>query len=465
MDNNVNYRGNGGAVLDEGKGSLNLNGISFGAPKSLRFIESIYTPYRYGTIEISDIGPVIEMTTLYSITEEDDLQIKLKNAMDDGDGISFPIGIYNSKYQPSIRQNLMQKNLKTMVYEIAEIPMFNKMTESPVRKSYVNMTAAQMIKDILETFVFTGDNSPSVEIMIQGEDKPVIKNFISPYWNVKETIEYLAERHEKGPLVIFPYMDEGENKYVISTIDSLVSGTLGNGADILVKIVSETKKENIMRPDYKVRGPNVNSRLGELQGETIIHYDYFCGTNREDYGKDIGDEDASPRAKYSFTEGVDEYSDSEERYNKSFIAGNYKEGLELYRSGILGRYSFFKKSEFSRPDHMVRIDLDEREEVEAKMRSRFHKALHDQLIIEATLIPHSGITIGKKYKISLPSAKKTYGSEPDYNESLSGEWLLVQLTHSSITREDSALQYVLVGSFVRAGLEKQEHLSLSSEVF
>jgi hypothetical protein len=394
------------------------------------------------------------------------MYITLKNAMDTSDGIKVPVGIYNSDFQPAERQDLMQKNLKEINYEIAEEPFFRKMLESPLRKAYVNKTAAEIIKDILETHIFTGDDAPEIEIRIQGEDKPVIKNFISPYWKVREAFDYLVDRHEKGPLVVFPYNEEGEVKYVITTIDSLCKGALGEGAEIAVRIQSEIQEGNIMRPDYRVIGPSLNARHEGIQGASVISYDYFCGTNRNDYGKDIGDEAAKADAKYSYEEGVSEYRDASERYNKSFVSGVYSEGLAKYRGGLLGNYGFYKETEQSRPDNKVVIDLDQREEVEAKMKSRFYRHMHDQLVLEAGLIPHAGISIGKLYQINFPSSLKTIGDEPDYNETISGKWLLVQITHSNFKREqDDALQYTIIGTFVRAGLEVQNQQSLQDSVF
>jgi hypothetical protein len=457
------HRGGGGASLDEGKTALVLEDVAMGAAANMKFMESIYSPYRYGSLSLLDVGPIMELTTLFTTTEDDRMFITLKNAMDTGDGVKVPVGLYNSEFEPAERQDLMQKNLKEIKYEIAEEPFFRKMLESPVRKAYVNMTAAEMIKDILETHVFTGNDAPTIEIRLEGEDKPVIKNFISPYWKVRKVIDYLVERHEKGPLVVFPYTEDGETLIVITTLDSLSKGVLGEGAEIAVRIQSEISEGNIMRPDYRIKGPSLSARYEGIQGSTVVAFNYFAGS-KQDYGKDIGDEDSKAKAKYSFEEGVDEYQDSEDRYGKSFVSGIYKEGVEQYGDGLLGNYGFYKEEEQSRPDNKVVVDLDDRPEIEAKMRSRFYRYMHDQLVCEATLIPHAGISIGKIYQINFPSSKKTIGDEPDYNETISGKWLLVQITHSTFKREqDDALQYVIIGTFVRAGLEVQHHEALSGE--
>lgn len=459
MGEGFNYRGSAGTFLDYGKGNLTINGKQYGKPYALDFVENIFDPFRKGTITLLDPGPIMEGVNFYSSTEDDDIQLEVSNGMSKEEPLKFKIGLYNYKTTPAKAQGVMQKSSKIYSYELIDEPIFTKLVSRPIKKAYINKTPSEILEEMLTKTL----KLKNVEKKIQHDEGDKISNFISPYWNGLQIIKYLSERQFKGPLLVFPFMENKKSKHIITTLSSLCSGVMGKNTETVLVKVSHVQGGNIIRPDYTVRGPNINSKLNELSGESIINYDYFSGESREDYKKDLIPTSERNKSAYSIEKGVKEYSDKKEHFYKSVISGEYKEGVKLFSKELLGDYSLFLKDKISFSDHKVSIDMDPRSMSENKLKSRFLKAAYDQMTIEAGLIPHSGIQIGKIYTIKLPSSMETSGNIPIYNESLQGEWLLVQLTHSFKVIRGQDFQYIMVGTFVRAGLSKSNHPSLKNE--
>ena len=454
-----------------GEGALRVEGSGGGkaaipAPLDLKFIESIYNPYRRGSYETVDIGSVMEVYTPYGTNDDYGFDIRLKNVFEeDAEFYTVPVDIYNIEETSSRGQGAFQRSTKELTMELIEAPIFREMTKRPIRRVFRDMSAAEIMEEILLEVI----GVPDVEIV--GDINPKLDSVICPYWNFMQLYEYLKFRVEGGPLLVFPVSESAGVTYKIITLEELMSGRLGEGSQKVrtYNKYSDGEEFTIMRQDYTVAGPAPDIRLGSLQGETVISFDYFSGgldgEERADYGQDTIPESEVESAQYSYENGVEEYKNPDDRYNKSVVGGAYEKGMELFQGGgILGRYSFLKKEEESLPDHKITIDIDSRKEVEAKLKSRFLWDAHDMITIEASVVPHSNVILGGRYTLELETSLDTDGKTFKKNELLSGKWILTQIVHTINRTKIHQLEYLYVCTFVRAALEANNSAGTLEEI-
>jgi hypothetical protein len=452
--------------LFRGEGSLVFNGKAIAAPTKVQFIESIYSPVRRGVCTVPDIGAVLEVLTGYTTNKNLNVELKLKNVYEvNGPFLRVPVELYNTKQIATLAQGVFQRGTTELSFEIIETPMFKEMTKKPISRVFRNKNAGEILQELLKDVI----GIQNVDL-IDTDIKPKIKSFISPYWNFQQIYEYLKYKVDGGPLMIFPVTENGIVRYKIATLRSIFQGEMGTAKKTVRAgyITKEAENYLVMRPDYRVKGPSLNIRNGYIQGESVISFDYFSGglkgEERADHGRDTVDVTQKENAKFSYKDGITEYKNDKERYNKSVIAGCYEQGLKLfYNKGILGNYALLNKEDETIPNHKITIDLDDRSEVEAKMKSRFLEDMHNMVQLEATVVPHSGVILGGKYKIDITSSIDNKDNKQSKKDAtLSGEWILVQIVHAIQKVERNSLEYVYLCTFARAGLGAEGSIKLEN---
>jgi len=87
------------------------------------------------------------------------------------------------------------------------------------------------------------------------------------------------------------------------------------------------------------------------------------------------------------------------------------------------------------------------------MRNRFYQSFYENFIMEAVMPGHRGLNVGQIFDISIPSSDQSSDNNMNKDETLSGDWLLYQMKHVIYSPSDNRMQYEVLATFIKTGLE------------
>lgn len=99
------------------------------------------------------------------------------------------------------------------------------------------------------------------------------------------------------------------------------------------------------------------------------------------------------------------------------------------------------------------MDIESKPLVQTKLLNKFYNSFYDELLLEVTLPGYSEIHCGQTFQIFLPSINRDTENETTWDETLSGDWLLIKMEHKFWTPPKGEYKYQIKCYFVKTGLE------------
>jgi len=405
---------------------FNSNGKEYAISNAynIEILESMDMLYRTGTITIEDKYGFVDLTGVTNTLEGETLDITLLNKFEGDKGRTIKFGMYGMVDTP-------WENKTT--YKLFEDPIFTNLNKNVTMRSYSNVRADQLIANVMAV-----DGQVQNIRFIEETGDPKFPTFIFPNVTLDQCIRYLSSCSYNGPIKAFNISKGRDTVMVIASLQKFIDGSVySSPIQKIVPSTSELMRDAIKLGEYTIFGVSETDRINEVVGESVICFDYFSGSDKKDLK-------TFDKNKYEF----DSLTDKNYATN---IGGEFK-NAHSFMSSKLGEKLCHKKELSSTASHIISIDSDERPLVQAKLKSRFRQAFHDEFMLRIVLPGYSEINIGQIFDIIIPSEvqPKNINLAQNSNPNFSGKWLLWKIKHKT-TVVDNRIHYKMVCDFYRTG--------------
>lgn len=443
----------------------------------------IESPFLIGNISMLDVFAQAEKQALYTNLQKRWAYVETSyiHAKNTKYKFRFDVGLYDVTNQLSPSHGESNKNAKELNIGLVSEPLYSALHKRRLNKCYTNTKLSDIIIDLLTNKKDSvGLTDKYINVLPFGAEDPIIPQFIVPYWTTMQALQYLANYCPNGPLKFFYDYNaiEGNWKFVVAPLGSLLSGKLGTPPGTGKYIIARTRVDEdgnispyILRPNYVITGTSSLDIKSYLGGESVLHFDYF--SNKNNWPVQLSPEFASYR--------FETQNKNKDRGYMTPIAGDYKHGSG--DTARLGDYLLYETDPTSDGSLVMNnhtrqwgVDVDPKNLVEIKMKNRFNNRFYQQLCIKASLTPSIVIRPGLVYELELPSINKNPDGTHVLDTALSGKYLLTKvehvLAHLGQTPAATGLNYDCIGYFVRTGLssslngyfEKAEKKEVSDKI-
>lgn len=435
---------------------------------SMVIVEDINNFYRTGKIVFEDTYDIVENWGFFGGRKKETITISLGlNIESTPQQLVYKFKIYNFNQQPTA--DSLEKGIRIISADLIEETTFTDFNHAVVNRSFKNMTASEIILDILTTEGKVPDSYINID---KTPDDPIIPCLIVPFWSVEKCLKYLRQYVRGGPYKIFSTHHNQNEKGVKETFCNVVSlkglheGYLNNLLQKKRKLVDLYVSQSLASKSgypiswkFGIQGPSEKDMRNELAGESIMLFDYFTG-NHEEKSNEVKDIlDNLDIAKYKFKEGDDRYV-PEKRTYKSLLSGVYHEGVKHQYLSNSGRYLIHESEgsehEFSSQYRKLVTEVESKKLSETKMHNRFYDAYYSQFTFQSDMPGYSDIQIGNMYNVILPGRAREdkFGKIESHNIPFSGHWLLARKVHKFRKKnKDAMYKYDVDATFHKSGPE------------
>jgi hypothetical protein len=342
------------------------------------FIEDIFSHSMNGVLRFRDMYGFSEFAPLTGDKEK----IHIIYGVDNDVELSFNV------YQISEIAGLNPSGDQQNIIELVLVDgMFEQFTQQKFSRSWQQESVSDIVKHILKY-------SLDITTFDLFEDSNEKIDFVMPYWNVKQAIDYLSRRGTGStsgqPGYLFYNNSKGHN---FVTLETLLKGG--------------PRLEGETAPQYVMDRPDQPWFTNKILGWTMEGVDNFQ-MNKLRGGNRLG---------YDFS-------------TKTFIKNRYTYSDALDHVTVLGRKTLYSDIGTSRADYVLEAEADEKI-LDAMFYGEFAKRYSLQQAVKLIVRGHEERFAGDMLEIKWPSSEKALL----HNENLKGLYLVKSVTHQwSATR-------------------------------
>ena len=421
---------------------ITYNGSGFYTANRVEFVEDINSFFKSGELSSVNVVNLLELGW-FSLKDSDQFLIGFKNKGETESHHRIRMGIYGLKSQTV---NDFGKSTKEYTYTLIEEPLYKKFYVNNIYRSWRNKKASEIIIDIL-----TNDVGIQVVDKTYGDD-PVLKSFIAPYWTINKTLRYLMNYIKGGPGKFFSVVDGTSTTYYLYPLQRLMDeGVKKPALDMSPSLQKSGTIDYKIFWDYQIHGGDYKLD-GYMQGETTNIFNYFSGSKDDlDQMTSVPDFADNDKSKYKFENGLDMFTDIKKPSYRSVLSGRYEHGMKKELSKSLGDYSVYYEKGLSGQTSNMSIDIEPKDIVEVKMLNRFYNDFHKSLVMDCFVVPSKSILPGRKVNVTLPGKKVGLGIVTEFDESLTGEWLIEKIHHIIQVIDTTRVEYKMKCTLIKTG--------------